>query len=75
MTDPTQLKTMSLSLNYDPEILKELEIDPRTSEGKAKIKELILAALDFYRESIEHEPHPESPEDLALIEALTGGSG
>lgn len=69
MTHPTNLEGTSLSFNYDPELLKEAGVDLSTSEGKAKAVEVIVAALEFYKESLEgHEPPPEY---LALIEALT----
>jgi hypothetical protein len=61
------VKTVKLSFNYDPETLDDIGLDPRTSEGKESIKQVIIAALDFYLESGEDQI---DEEDAAVIEAL-----
>jgi hypothetical protein len=42
---PEPLETVTLFFNYEPGALRRAGIDVATSEGKAKIKALLLSAL------------------------------
>ena len=41
------MESVTLRFNYDPKLLKEAGIDPTTSEGKARLRELFIDAMHF----------------------------
>ena len=41
------MESVMITFNYDPKLLKEAGIDPSTSEGKARLRELFLDAMGF----------------------------
>lgn len=64
----TIMERVRLDFGYDPEILEDVGVDPRTSEGKRKIRDLLVAALAYYADAGEGQL---DDEDLAIAEALT----
>lgn len=56
---------IKLTFNADHDLLLKVGIDPSTSEGKAKIIEVLLAGLDEYK------PHAILDYEMAVIQALT----
>jgi hypothetical protein len=43
--DPEPLETVALNFNYEPGALRRAGVDPRTSEGKARIQALLIEGL------------------------------
>jgi len=59
------LETVLLNFNFEPSLLEFVGLDPRTSEGKAKIVEVILSALE-HRQRERELP----AEEAAVCQAL-----
>lgn len=66
--DTEPLETVSLKFNYEPGVLRRAGFDVETSEGRSKVKDLLLAALEYYAECSDDANMP--AEDRAIIEAL-----
>ena len=69
MSDPNQAETITVNLTVDLERLKKALPDHDTSEGKAKIRAVLIEALATFADGLEHPP-PEA--DCEIARALTG---
>jgi hypothetical protein len=47
------LEALDLCFNYEPGALRRAGIDPRTSEGKAKIMAVLLTTLNYYVKTVD----------------------
>jgi hypothetical protein len=63
------MEGVEISFNVDVEMCREVGVDPTTSEGKARIRRLVLEALERHGEQREEKL---DDVDAALVEAFLG---
>jgi hypothetical protein len=73
--EPEPLESLDLRFNYEPGALRRAGIDPRTSEGKARITALLInGLLALKREQLQFErqvgPAKGPVEFWAILKAL-----
>lgn len=68
--EPEPLETVTLHFNYEPVALRRAGVEVGTSEGKAKIKQIIIEALEGYSNFFDGRDDIDSSEKLAVVVAL-----
>lgn len=67
-SDTEPLESIGLKFNYEPGVLRSAGFDIETSEGRAKVRDLLLAALEYYAECSDDANMPET--DRAIVKSL-----